>query len=312
MPLKVIQGFPMIPNYQMIMLPLLRFVANYDSIRIADAVRHIIEYFRLTDEEQHESLANQRQSVIYNRVGWARTYLIKAGLLASKQRGMMEITERGNAVLSQKLSGIDVQYLRQFSEFQHFWRPLQPKTSSVKSVEPVDKTPDEILEDTYLTMKTCVLEELLEKIHCCTPEFFEKLVVDAIVGMGYGGSYKDASHAIGRSGDEGIDGIINEDRLGLDVIYLQAKRWVGKIGRPEIQKFAGALQGKRAKKGIFITTSDFTAEAYDYVKNLETKIVLISGGQLTDLMWEHGVGVQHVRTFELKKVDGEYFDEYME
>jgi len=183
-------------------------------------------------------------------------------------------------------------------------------TSSDISNEDISETPEEILEKAHASLKEQTLSDLLDSIKSCTPSFFETLVVDTIVKMGYGGSRKEAGKAIGKSGDEGIDGIINEDRLGLDVIYLQAKRYTeNSIGRPEIQKFAGALLGKRAKKGVFITTSNFTSEAKEYVKTIEAKIILISGRQLVELMWEYNIGLNPAAAYEIKKIDVDYFDE---
>ncbi len=214
-------------------------------------------------------------------------------------------------MLAENPALINVSFLTRFSEFEEFRalkNPSETNKSEVKT-EASSATPEELLENSYQDLKTNLLDEMIEKIKTCSPQFFERLVVDTVVRMGYGGSRKEAGKAIGQSGDQGIDGIINEDRLGLDVIYLQAKRWEANIGRPEIQKFAGALQGKRAKKGIFITTSDFTSEAKDFVKNIDAKIVLISGYQLAELMWEHGVGVSSSAVYEVKKIDLDFFNE---
>ncbi len=300
-----------IPDYQTVMLPLLKLVASQGPIKLKDARRIISDQFKLTEDERAALLPSGKQPIIYNRVGWASTYLRKAGLIVLPQRGVMEISERGKKVIAEGPPAINVKFLEQFPEFLEF-RNLSEEDDTPKASAPVDSgtgTPEEMLEEAHVQLKNQMLAEIVERVKACSPQFFEDLVVDTVVKMGYGGSRKDAGRAIGRSGDEGIDGIINEDRLGLDVIYLQAKRWDGNVSRPEIQKFAGALQGKRAKKGIFITTSDFTAEAKEFVKNIDARIILISGRQLAELMWEHGIGLNTSATYEVKKLDLDYFIE---
>ena len=301
-----------VPDYQTVMLPLLRFVGKVGTTTIRAATDAISDEFKLTPEERTMLLPSGNQEIIVNRVGWARTYMKKAGLLSSPQRGQVEITERGRQVLKENPAKINVEYLNRFPEFQAF-RTTENDTS-ISPVEPKaelasTETPEEQLEQSYQDLKSSLLFDVLDKVKTCSPQFFERLVVDTVVKMGYGGSRKESGKAIGQSGDEGIYGIINEDRLGLDVIYLQAKRWEGNVSRPEIQKFAGALQGKRAKKGIFITTSDFTREAQDFVKNIDAKIILISGKQFADLMWEHNVGVSSAATYEVKRLDLDFFSE---
>jgi restriction system protein len=211
-------------------------------------------------------------------------------------------------VLERQLSKIDLKYLKQFAEFREF-KDSVSKERGEEQQHDETRTPEEILEGEHNKLKNEVLAELLDKVKSSTPAFFENLVVNTVVKMGYGGSLQDAGRAVGKSGDGGIDGIINEDRLGLDVIYLQAKKWEGNVGRPEVHKFAGALQGKRARKGILITTSDFTKEALEYVKNVDAKIILISGQQLCELMWEYNIGLSDVSTYEVKKLDLDYFSE---
>lgn len=298
-----------IPDYQTVMLPLLKLVSKHGPMKMSDITQLVADEFHLTENERRELLQSGNQTIIQNRIAWARTYLKKAGLLESPQRGVIELTDRGKNVLSENPKVIDVEYLRQFPEFIDFKNSSHKQVETSSIVDVSQGTPEEILGSAYSQLKSQVLAEIIEKIKSCTPQFFENLVVDTIVKMGYGGSLKDAGQAIGKSGDEGIDGIINEDRLGLDVIYLQAKRWQANIGRPDIQRFAGALQGKRAKKGIFITTSDFTAEAREYVKNLDAKIILVSGDQLAELMWEHSIGLNAAATYEIKKLDLDYFSE---
>jgi len=298
-----------IPDYQSVMLPLLKLVGRYGQIKMSDVTQLIADEFRLTEEERRELLPSGKQPIIQNRVAWARTYLKKAGLLDSPQRGVIVISDRGKKVLSENPKTIDVIFLRQFPEFLDFRNSSHQEDEASSIVNLSQGTPEEILEESYSQLKSQLLAEMIEKVKLCSPRFFESLVVDTIVKMGYGGSLKDAGRAIGQSGDEGIDGIINEDRLGLDVIYLQAKRWEGNISRPEIQKFAGALQGKRAKKGIFMTTSDFTSEAREFVKQIDAKIILISGKQLAELMWEYSIGLNTTTTYEVKKLDLDYFSE---
>lgn len=301
-----------IPDYQTVMLPLLRLTGQRHTISVREAIEILTEEFKLTKEERSALLPSGKQEIIVNRVGWARTYMKKAGLLASPARGMIEITERGKQVLAEKPKIINVAYLSKFTEFEAFRKIENQKEGNSSQPSSSDfsaGTPEELLEQSYQELKTSLLDEIIQKVKSCSPQFFEKLVVDTVVKMGYGGSRKEAGKAIGQSGDEGIDGIINEDRLGLDVIYLQAKRWEGNVSRPEIQKFAGALQGKRARKGIFITTSDFTSEAKEFVKHIDAKIILISGHQFAELMWEYNIGISISATFEVKKLDLDVFNE---
>lgn len=308
-----VSGEPMsIPDYQTVMLPLLRLVGQQNPISVRDAIEKISIEFKLTKEERSALLPSGKQEIIVNRVGWARTYMKKAGLLSSPARGMIEITDRGKQVLSEKPTLINVAYLSKFPEFEAF-RAIEHDKEDDKSRTSVsvdsNGTPEELLEQSYQELKTALLDDIIQRVKSCSPQFFEKLVVDTVVKMGYGGSRKEAGKAIGQSGDEGIDGIINEDRLGLDVIYLQAKRWEGNVSRPEIQKFAGALQGKRARKGIFITTSDFTSEAKEFVKHIDAKIILIAGHQLAELMWEYNIGVSSSAAYEVKRLDLDFFSE---
>jgi restriction system protein len=257
-----------------------------------------------------EMLPSGRQATFDNRVGWARTYLKKAGLLKTTRRGYFQITPRGQAVLQKNPPNINVKFLEQFPEFIEF-KTL--KHDSIGNAEPdpeVDeKTPEESLEAIVQGLNQNLASEILDNIKNCSPSFFETLVIDVLVKMGYGGTRKDASKIVGRSGDGGIDGTINEDRLGLDIIYVQAKRWENPVGRPEVQKFAGALQGFRAKKGIFITASTFTSEARDFVSRIDSKIILIDGQNLAQYMIEFGVGVSTKEVYEIKKIDLDYFTE---
>lgn len=299
-----------IPDYQSIMLPLLRFAADGNEHSLREAIEGLSGKFGLTDAEKKEMLPSGQQPRFDNRVAWARSYMSKAALLEATRRGHFRITQRGREVLSKNPSEINVKFLEQFPEFVEFRAKHREReeTTEIAETETL-QTPGELLETAYQKLREDLSAELLKFVRECSPSFFERLVIDVLVKMGYGGSRKEAGKAIGRSGDEGIDGIINEDRLGLDVIYIQAKRWQATIGRPEIQKFAGALQGHRAKKGIFITTSDFSREAEDYVAKIDSKIVLIDGEQLAQLMIDHNVGVTPVTSYETKKIDSDYFIE---
>ncbi len=214
-------------------------------------------------------------------------------------------------MLKSKPLKIDVAFLKQFPEFVEFLSPKSDAQTpgSDAAVTPENQTPLEILENAYQRLRRELADELLQTVRSATPAFFEHLVVDLLVAMGYGGSLKDAGQALGRTGDDGIDGIIKEDRLGLDAVYIQAKRWTASVGRPEIQAFAGSLEGQRARKGVFITTSQFSKDADEYVKRIEKRIVLINGEQLAQLMIEHDVGVDLVNTYKVKKLDRDYFDE---
>ena len=301
-----------IPNYQEIMLPLLKFAADGEVHHTREAREALANHFGLSPDERKEMLPSGKQPTFDNRVGWARTYMTKAGLLATPRRSYLQIAERGRQVLAEGPTSINVTFLERFPEFLAF-RSLRRDKSETGTEEPPvtfgESSPEEALERAYQSLRSNLGAEILETVKGCSPAFFEELVVDLLVKMGYGGSRREAGQAIGRSGDEGIDGIIKEDRLGLDIIYIQAKRWNGVVGRPEIQKFAGALQGQRARKGIFITTSSFTKDAYDYVNAIETKIILIDGTALTEYMIDNNVGVTTEASFEIKRIDGDYFTE---
>lgn len=299
-----------IPDFQSLMLPLLKSVEDKCEHLFRDIVELLAKQHSLTDEERKQLLPSGRYPTFDNRVGWAKTYLKKAGLIEQPKRSYLKITERGMEVLKNKPSSLNMKSLEQFPEYIAF-RDNQEQGDSTQQAMPVstiqDETPEELIESGAKTIRKELAEEILQRIKGCSPAFFERLVVELLVNMGYGGTRQDAGRAIGRSGDEGIDGVIHEDRLGLDVIYLQAKRWEGVVGRPEIQKFVGALQGQRAKKGVFITTSDFTKEAVEYVRNIDNKVVLINGALLANLMIDHNVGVSIAATYEIKKIDSDYF-----
>ncbi|MDI9700131.1 restriction endonuclease [Burkholderia cenocepacia] len=305
-----------IPGYQSLMLPVLELAADQKEHRFRDVVETLAGKFQLTDEDRNTLLPSGTAPLFDNRVGWARTYLKQAGLVESKKRGFFNITSRGLALLAQHPTKIDNTVLDQFPEFAAFRQKKvddspsgQNKILSTKvSPPPVDSTPEELFAQAYQRLRGNLEAELLEQIKDSTPAFFERLVIDLLVAMGYGGSRQDAGSVIGKSGDGGIDGTIKEDKLGLDVIYVQAKKWEGSVGRPEIQKFAGALQGQRANKGVFITTSAFTREAKDYANAITSKIILVDGELLVQLMVDHDVGVSTASSYQIKKIDSDYFD----
>lgn len=295
------------------MLPLLKIVSDGKEYHNRELIELLAVQFNLTEDERKEMLASGTQPIFDNRVGWAKTYLKKAGLLDSPKRAIFVISDLGRKTLSEKPEAIDANYLKKFDsflDFQNLSRVGNDNDSTInKSIEEI--TPEENLENSYQRLRISLAAELLNKVLELSPSFFERLVVELLVKMGYGGSIKDAGRAIGKSGDEGIDGTIYEDKLGLDIIYVQAKRWnLGNtVGRPEIQKFVGALAGQGAKKGVFITTSSFTREAKDYAPRNDTKIVLIDGEQLSQLMIDYNIGCSIHQNYEIKKLDLDYFDE---
>lgn len=300
-----------IPDFQTLMRPLLEFAADGRLHSLADARNALGEKFKLTDEEKKTLLPSGRQTVFVNRVAWAKVYLDHAGLLETPQRGQFKISDEGRKALKQAPERITINFLLKYPEFVEF-RSTPKKQKAAPQVtinEEEGQTPEEMLESAQVRLRTDLASEVLNRVKKCSPHFFERLVVELLLEMGYGGSREEAGEAIGASGDEGIDGLINEDRLGLDTIYLQAKKWEGTVGRPEIHKFVGALHGKRAKKGVFITTSSFSAEALDYVKNIEPKVILIDGKQLAALMIDFNVGVDLVASYEVKKLQSDYFEE---
>jgi len=298
-----------IPDFQSIMLPLLKFCADAKEHTNREALDALAQEFGLTEEEQKELLPSGQQCVIDNRVAWARAHMKMADILENTRRCVFRITERGQEVLKQKPEEINLRFLRKFPEYEaarekHKENRNQEGASGTDELD--TKTPAEQLEEAYQTLRENLASEIIAQLKAASPIFFEKVVVEVLVKMGYGGSRKDAGQAIGRSGDEGIDGIIKEDRLGLDIIYIQAKKWEDPISRPEIQKFAGALQGKRAQ-GIFITTSRFCDTAKEFAANIDNKIILIDGQQLAQFMIDFGVSVATDAVYELKRLDSDYF-----
>ncbi|GIW61907.1 MAG: restriction endonuclease [Patescibacteria group bacterium] len=298
-----------IPDYQSIMLPLLKFASDKKEHSIKEAIEYLADLFKLNEDERKEVLPSGQQYIFDNRVGWARTYLKKAGLLESTRRSFFKITDLGLEVLGKNPQEINVKFLEQFPQFVEFRNIRRQKDKEDREEEELEQTPQELLEYGYQRIKSELAQELLNSVKQSSPRFFEKLVVDLLIKMGYGGSLKDAGKAIGQSGDGGIDGIIKEDKLGLDVIYIQAKRWDNVVGSKEVRNFVGSLAAQHANKGVFITTSSFTKDALDYVKTIPHKVILIDGEMLTQLMIENDIGVSKITSYDIKKIDSDYFEE---
>ncbi|WP_306966789.1 restriction endonuclease [Agrobacterium tumefaciens] len=298
------------------MLPTLRLAAGGET-RVADVSERIADDLGLSQDERDELLPSGRQRLLHNRIHWAKFYMSKAGLIASPARGRFVATDKGKALLATAPERIDVALLMQEPEFREFYRnegatgdengiPAKPvQDASTRT------TPEEQIDVAHASMQAALRDELLQRMLSNSPAFFEQLIVDLLVAMGYGGSHKDAAAQLGRSGDGGVDGIVNEDRLGLDRIYVQAKRYApgNAVGRPDVNGFVGSLVGLGATKGVFVTTSTFSQPARDYVRHLAQRIILIDGQELADLMIEHGVGVRSYRTVEFKRLDEDFFGE---
>lgn len=300
------------PTYEDIMLPFLKHLSDGQIHTLKELRQVLADELQLTEEERNRQLPSGLQSIFYNRLGWARTHLKKAMLIEIVASGRFQITERGRKVLEDRPVRIDNRLLAQFAEFREFKSQDQVKLDQPTVIDngnDADKTPSEMMHRYYQELRNTLAEELLQQIADRTPAFFERLVLDLLLKMGYGGSREDAAQVVGKSGDEGIDGIIKEDRLGLDVIYVQAKRWKNPVGSPDIQGFIGALQLKGAHKGIFITTSTFTQAATSIASRVGNRIVLLNGLQLAHLMIDYGVGVATETTYEIKRIDTDYFIE---
>jgi restriction system protein len=300
-----------IPDYQTLMLPLLRAVSNGKVHKISKLYDVLSNEFNLTEEERNKRLPSGRETYIKNRISWARTYLKKAGLINSPSKGLVQISAAGKELLQKKPKSIDNRFLRKYKGFVEF-RPRErdKKLSKAESSTSVKDTPSEEFESSYNSLRDELTYELLETIKQSDPFFFEKLVIDLMLAMGYGGSRRDAGEATRKTKDGGIDGVIREDLLGLDTIYLQAKRYSETIiGEPAIRDFAGALQGVKAKKGVFITTSTFSSDAKDFVNKIDSKIILIDGKRLSGLMVDHNVGVSTKDVYEIKQIDTDYFSD---
>ncbi|TPL76252.1 restriction endonuclease [Mesorhizobium sp. B2-3-13] len=308
-----------IPDYQSLMLPVLRLSAEGEK-RVADVENRIADEFNLTQEEREELLPSGRQRILHNRIHWAKFYMSKAGLIASPARGRFVATEAGRALLATKPARIDVDLLLNSPNFREFYKvgaEAAEKTGTSNSADITltdaasPSTPEEQIEAAFRSVQLALRAELLERIVQNSPGFFEHLIVDLLVAMGYGGSHKNAAAQLGRSGDGGVDGVVNEDPLGLDRVYVQAKRYAetNTVGRPDVQAFVGSLVGLGATKGVFVTTSIFSSQARDFVKHLTQRVILIDGQRLADLMIEHGVGVRLSRALEFKRLDEDFFAE---
>ena len=303
-----------IPDYQSIMLPILQLASDGLEHRTRDAIAAVANTLHLTEEELSKLNPSGSDYVFGNRFGWARTYLKKAGLLHYTAWGKFQITEAGKSLLGKNPTKIDLAVLKQYPEFLEFYGGTKPEegpsTDTDIEIKPSEETPEELIASSHATLRKLVRADLLAKIVACSPKFFERLVVTLLTTMGYGGSLADAGQALGKPHDGGIDGVIKEDKLGLDLIYIQAKKWKDTtVGSTDVQSFVGALAGVKARRGVFLTTSKFSREAIAYAASLENRVILIDGDRLTDLMFEYGLGVSTMNTFAVKRVDNDFFDE---
>jgi restriction system protein len=303
-----------VPDYQSLMLPVLRS-AEQVEVRIGNVVERLADQLGLASEDRAAVLPSGRQTIFSNRVHWAKTYLAKAGLLELTRRGHFRITERGRQVLAENPKRIDNDLLKSFEEFREFLRKSAEGRHDDAADAPVkvplqdERTPDEIMRDAHSAVEKALRQDLLERIYAAPPEFFERLVVKLLIEMGYGGTIEGAGRALGRVGDDGVDGVIDQDALGLDRVYIQAKRYAlaHKVSAGAIRDFSGSLDLHRASKGLFVTTSDFTDDARVTAEKLRSHIVLINGDQLAALMVRYNVGVRVEETLHLKKIDEDFF-----
>ncbi|RIX99520.1 restriction endonuclease [Aureimonas flava] len=309
-----------IPDYQFLMLPVLQLAAQGER-RVPEVAEHIADRLQLTPAEREQMLPSGRQRLLHNRVHWAKFYMSKAELVLSPARGRFIASDAGRALLATQPTRIDVSVLMRYPAFQAFYAnagnsidrqgEAPPTAPVIETLDAEGVTPEEQIEHAFAAMQSALQADLLERILQNTPEFFERLIVDLLVSMGYGGTHLNAATQLGRAGDGGVDGVINEDRLGLDRVYVQAKRYAraNGVGRPDVQAFVGSLVGFGATKGVFVTTSSFSTQAKDFVRHLPQRVVLVDGDQLTALMVEHGVGVRTSRTIEFKRLDEDFFSE---
>jgi restriction system protein len=301
-----------VPGFQKTLLPILQYLRDGEPHRPADTLAYVQTQFDLSPEDLADRSPNGRTRLM-DRVLWAITYLRKSGLLESISWGVFRITSRGNALLAENPKSLDLKDLERYPEYLEFkGRSKAESKAQEQETDPtaIQETPEEELERTYTAIRTRLEGELLDALKTSTPTFFEKVVLALLVSMGYGGSIEDAAKTTKRTGDDGIDGVIKEDRLGLDVVHIQAKRWTTNVvGRPDIQNFAGSLEGQRGRKGVFITTSSFSKEAREFVSRIEKKIILIDGPEFARLCVEFGVGVLDHSSYIVKKIDQEFFNE---
>jgi restriction system protein len=304
-----------VPDFQTIMRPLLVTLDDGQDHAITAVRARLATEFNLTEEELEEQIPSGRAKTFANRVGWATTHLYRCGLIARPKRSVYRITDRGRDVLKDNPSRVDLKVLGQFPELKEFRQSkvagdgagIDPAAVATSVGATSEQTPEEQIASAYTELRSALAADLLDRISDKSPEFFEQLVLDVLHAMGYGGRREDSVRRLGKSGDEGVDGVIREDELGLDLIYVQAKKWSNPVGRPEIQKFFGALHGQRANKGVFITTSTFTSEAVMYADSVTPRVILVDGKELARLMINHGVGVTVARSYDLKRVDLDYF-----
>ncbi|MBA4040281.1 MAG: restriction endonuclease [Erythrobacter sp.] len=302
-----------IPDYQTLMLPVLAAAAEGET-RVPAAAEKIADNLGLSSLEREEMLPSGKQRLLHNRVHWAKFYMSKAGLIASPRRGVFVATEAGLALLKQGPTKIDVETLKGYASFSDFYNQAgtteEPdQNAAITGAATSGATPEEQIDAASSLLASALKADLLARIVEQSPTFFERLIVELLVAMGYGGSHEDAARQLGKSGDGGIDGVIDEDRLGLDRIYVQAKRYApgSSVGRPEIQGFVGSLVGLGATKGVFVTTSSFSKQAQEYARGLQQRVILIDGDRLTELMIEFDVGVRRYRSVEVKRVDEDFF-----
>jgi restriction system protein len=300
-----------IPDFQSLMLPFLKYMSDGKPHNIHEIYNALCEQFKLTQADKELLLPSGNQGIMSNRVGWTRTYLKKAGLISSPQRATFLITEEGYKILAENPARIDVKFLKRYPHFKEWQEAAKPEDGASEDKTELEsgKTPEELLEYSFTKLRSELALDLLEKVKNSSPAFFEALVIDLLIKMGYGGSRKEAGEVMGKSGDGGIDGLIKEDKLGLDTIYIQAKKWENSVTIHQVRDFAGSLLGKKARKGIFITTSNFPNSAFEFINNIEPKIRLIDGKELAELMVEYNVGVTVKKNYEVKRLDTDYFEE---
>jgi restriction system protein len=305
-----------VPGYQEFMLPLVKLAADGQEHKITDAIDTLADQFGISEQDREIMLPSGTQTRLYNRVTWALTYLTKSLLLEKTARGRFKIALRGMDVLKQKVTRIDNSFLAQFDEFQAFKKKrnksisvMAPTGEDGDDGEDTSLTPLERVEGGYNELREALADELLSRVRAMTPKAFEQLVVDVLVAMGYGGSQLDAAQVVGKSGDGGIDGVIKEDRLGLDMVYVQAKRHTADVGPGAIREFVGSLGEHKANKGVFITCGGFTSGATEAAAKAHFRIVLIDGDQLAEYMIDNGVGVADYKTYTVRKLDSDYFGE---
>lgn len=304
-----------IPDYQTLMLPVLKIAAEGET-RVPDAAEKIADELNLSMVEREEMLPSGKQRLLHNRIHWAKFYMNKAGLIDIPSRGRFSASAAGRNLLAQNPSGINVEALRNFPAFVEFYSKSANtsrlgETPANIAAAASDSTPEEQIDAAHGLMQSALKVELLQRILGQSPSFFERVIVDLLLAMGYGGTHEQAALKLGKTGDGGVDGVIDEDRLGLDRIYVQAKRYAPhvSVGRPEVQGFVGSLVGLGATKGVFVTTSGFSTHAVEYVKHLQQRVILVDGARLSDLMVEHDVGVRLNRTISVKRLDEDFFSD---